>query len=243
LHGVFRLKVVAQRNKDTILNQKKSQPHGQVVGKHYLAEPEIPTGKGVLVLHAWWGLTPFFKGFCDRLAGEGFTVLAPDLYHGETAATIEEATNLRDKLDAHIAAQEITQAVEVLQTACGSNKAGIGVVGFSLGGSWALWLAGQKASPVIATVVFYDAERGDYTQCQSAFQFHFAETDEYTPASEVQELQECLRAAGREVEYYTYPGTGHWFFENDRPDAYRVQAAELAWNHTLAFLKQHIPQG
>ena len=67
----------------------------------YLAVPEGGTGPGVLVLHAWWGLTPDFSGVCDRLAAAGFVALAPELYAGgATATTIAEAEALRDAHDA-----------------------------------------------------------------------------------------------------------------------------------------------
>ena len=55
----------------------------------HLAVPKGERGREVLVLHAWWGLTPFFEGVCDRLAAEGFVAFAPDRYGGSTAATIE----------------------------------------------------------------------------------------------------------------------------------------------------------
>jgi carboxymethylenebutenolidase len=57
----------------------------------YLALPGGGKGPGVLLLHAWWGLKPFFKQVCDQLAEQGFVVLAPDLYHGPIAKTIDEA--------------------------------------------------------------------------------------------------------------------------------------------------------
>src|SRR5437764_12941437 len=60
----------------------------------YLAIPEHGSGPGVLVLHAWWGLTEPFRQVCDRLAESGFVALAPDLYRGKTAATVEEAQAL-----------------------------------------------------------------------------------------------------------------------------------------------------
>ena len=63
--------------------------NGQPV-KAYLATPETG-GPGLLVLHAWWGLKPFFKNLCDRLAEGGFTALAPDLFQGQIAETIEAA--------------------------------------------------------------------------------------------------------------------------------------------------------
>ena len=68
------------------MNSVKSAQGNLSQAELYWAKPASETGKGVLVLHAWWGLNAFIKGFCDRLSGEGFTVLAPDLYHGEEAA-------------------------------------------------------------------------------------------------------------------------------------------------------------
>jgi carboxymethylenebutenolidase len=53
----------------------------------------------VVALHAWWGLNVFFREFCDRLAGEGFSAVAPDLYGGRTASTVEQAEGLRSKLN------------------------------------------------------------------------------------------------------------------------------------------------
>src|SRR5215469_7477044 len=65
----------------------------------YLATPAVGTGPGVVVLHAWWGLTEPFRQVCDRLAEAGFVALAPDLYRGKTATTVEEAEALGSALD------------------------------------------------------------------------------------------------------------------------------------------------
>ena len=97
----------------------------------YLATPERGEGPGVLVLHAWWGLTGFFKSFCDRLAKEGFFALAPDLYHGATAATIAQAKRLRSKLDRGQASKEITTAADTLCTHPAVRGDRFASVGFS----------------------------------------------------------------------------------------------------------------
>jgi len=217
-----------------------SDTHSAPAGS-YLSMPSGGTGPGVLVLHAWWGLTPFFRGFCDRLAGVGLAVLAPDLYHGATAATIEEAKVLRGKLKLEAVQQEILQAADFLQ-ASPAGARGIGVAGFSLGGYYALWLAEQPAVPVAATAVFYGSRGGEYTGGRSAFQFHLAETDPYVSASGAKAMQKAFKKAGREAEFYVYPGTSHWFFESDRPDAYQAGAAALAWERLLAFLRKHLVQ-
>ena len=60
----------------------------------------------------------------------------------------------------------------------------------------------------------------------------------YEPEEGVEELENTLKASGRPVTFYRYPGAGHWFFECDRQDAYNPAAASLAWDRTLSFLKR-----
>ena len=91
-----------------------------------------------------------------------------------------------------------------------------------------------------ATVVFYGTRNGDYSTSQSAFQFHLAETDEYVATSGVKKLQKSLAAADKVAAFHTYPGTSHWFFESDRPEAYKPEAAQLAWIRSIEFLKLYI---
>jgi carboxymethylenebutenolidase len=209
------------------VSRKRSSALGQAAESHYLARPDSETEYGVLVVHAWWGLTPFFKAFCDRLAQQGHAVLARDLYRGRTATTTEEAKRLSSRLKRDVVAEEITRAVGDLDSARmqAMPQACIGVVGFSLGAYWALWLAEHKLLAVRATVAFYGSRNGDYAACQSAFQFHLAESDDCVAESGVNKLQKALKAAGRNAEFYTYPGTTHWFTESDRAEAYNPQAA------------------
>src|SRR5438034_3534056 len=77
---------------------REFQADGRTISA-YLAVPEHGSGPGVLVLHAWWGLTEPFRQVCDRLAEAGFVALAPDLYHGKTTAAVEEAQALGAALD------------------------------------------------------------------------------------------------------------------------------------------------
>src|SRR5438132_9433309 len=83
----------------------------------YLAGPAHRSGPGVVVLHAWWGLTEPFRQVCDRLAEAGFVALAPDLYHGKTTASVEEAQALVKALDqdAERVRADIAEAVQVLR--------------------------------------------------------------------------------------------------------------------------------
>lgn len=222
------------------MGQRNASRPGGEAGMTYFAGTKSRSSRGLLVLHAWWGLNEFIRGFCDRLAAEGYLALAPDLYHGETASTIAEAKKLRSKLRQDTVTKEITRAARDLQELTGGGHQVIGTVGFSLGGYWALWLADQAVVPIGATVVFYGSRPGDYTRTPAAFQIHLAEKDDYVPASGVKKLAKTLKAAGKQAEFHTYPGTTHWFFESDRGEAFNPQAAEVAWTRMRSFLQGHL---
>ena len=208
----------------------------------YLAVPDSGSGPGVLVLHAWWGLTPVFTDVCDRLAAAGFVALAPSLYAGDaTATTIAEAETLRDTHDEAAEAEPVARAaVEQLLGLPEVIGTQIGVLGFSLGAYWALHLSQVRPDDVGAVVVFYGTDDGDYRKARAAYLGHFAEHDEFEPLEAVRALEGRISAAGRDVTFHVYPGTGHWFFEPNQPEAYDAPAAELAWERTLAFLNERV---
>jgi carboxymethylenebutenolidase len=209
----------------------------------YLALPSTGKGPGVLVLHAWWGLNDFFRDLCDRLAQEGFVALAPDLFSGKVARTIAEAEQHLSEFDEeHDVPPIVLSAVEDLHKHPAVTGDGLGVIGFSLGAYWALWLAQQRPEWMLAVTLFYGTNGGggDFQQSKADFLGHFAEADPYETAETIQALEKNLHGANRPTTFYTYPATGHWFFEKDRPDAYNPAAASLAWDRTLAFLKRSI---
>lgn len=202
----------------------------------YLATPAQGSGPGVLVLHAWWGLTDFFKSACDRLAGEGFVALAPDLYHGATAPGIEEAEQLSSTLDYEAAFQDVAGAIEFLRNHPAVAGPAMGAIGFSLGSAFALPLQ----EPFRAIVTFYGLTYPDRVNGDAAYLGHFAENDEYESADVMRQLETRLQGLGRDVHFYVYPGTQHWFVEEDRPGYYDPDAAALAWERTVSFLRQNL---
>jgi carboxymethylenebutenolidase len=212
----------------------------------YLAEPAHGSGPGVLVLHAWWGLTEPFQQVCDRLAEAGFVALAPDLYHGKTTASIEEAETLAGALnqDEERVRADIAGSVQFLRqhttTHLSDGRGKLAVVGFSLGGAYALDMSVTLAEEIAAVVTFYASYPGlNYSDANAAYLCHFAEDDPFEPAESVAELEQELQAAGRRATFYTYPGTTHWFFEENRPE-YDAEAARLAWERTTEFLHERL---
>jgi carboxymethylenebutenolidase len=211
-----------------------AQPDG------YLAMPAAGKGRPVLVLHAWWGLNDTIKAFCNRLAESGFVAFAADLYHGKVTDQIPEAEALGAALDRNVAqarANLITAATFLKQQAA-SDDSGVAVIGFSLGAYYALDLSVRASDTIRSVVLFYGTGPADFSQSKADYLGHFAEQDEFEPKSNVANLEADLRSAGRPVTFYTYPGTGHWFFEPDRVQVYNPAAAELAWDRTLAFLRR-----
>lgn len=204
----------------------------------YLAIPPSGNGSAVLVLHAWWGLNDTMRAFCTRLAESGFVVFAPDLYHGKIADTIAAAETLSNALDFDRAKADITDAIMFLKERAGQPAVGLTVIGFSLGAYYALDLSVTDPEHISSVVIFYGTRPGDYSNSRAAYLGHFAEMDEFEPQSDVDALEASFQRAGRPVSFYRYSGTGHWFFEPDRLDAFNQAAASLAWDRTLAFLRQ-----
>ncbi len=204
----------------------------------YLAFPNTRTGPGVLVLHAWWGLNPFFQDLCKRLARAGFIAFAPDLYHGQLATTIAEAEHLRNQLKQKQVKADLYRAIAHLRGMRAVTDHALGVIGFSLGAYFALGLSRERPQEIGAVVCFYGTRAGKYSAARAAYLGHFAESDKWESPTGVKRLERRLRAAHRPATFYTYAGTSHWFFEKDRAEAYNGKAARLAWQRTLAFLRQ-----
>jgi carboxymethylenebutenolidase len=220
---------------------REFQVDGKTI-KAYLAVPKQGSGPGVMVLHAWWGLTEPFQQVCDRLAEAGFVALAPDLYHGETAATIEEAETLMKALsrDEKRSNDDIDVAMQVLRQHAAGDYNKFGVIGFSLGGAYALDMSVNRDEEIAAVVIFYATYTGlDFGKAKAAYLFNFAEDDPFEPAESAAEMEQELKAAGRTVTAYTYPGTHHWFFEQNRPE-YNAEAAGIAWQRTIDFLHERL---
>jgi carboxymethylenebutenolidase len=216
---------------------------GSTGHRGYLAGAEAEWGAGVLVLHAWWGLTNDCTDVCDRLAERGFVALAPDLYTGAaTAATIVEAESLVNVHDSapQVAHNVVLSAIDQLRELQAVNGGQIGIIGFSLGAYWALHASQVRPDDVSAVVTVYGTNDGDYSTARAAYLGHFAERDSFEPLEVVQGIETSIRDAGHDVTFHVYPGTGHWFAEPSRSDAYNAQAAELLWDRTLAFLTEHL---
>jgi len=203
-------------------------------GTGYMSYSER-SGPGVLVLHEFFGLQPSFMSFADSLQAEGFTVLIPDLYDGRMASTVEEAEALSDSL-------ELEDIMDRLDAACEHLTANwhprLGVIGFSLG-AWLATTLVQRRS-VEATILYYGVNEVDPARWSGPVMGHFATHDEWTPLPEATACFDKLAAAGIDARMFSYERTGHWFANQSVPEAFNADAAQLAFERSIEFLRHHL---
>ena len=207
-------------------------------GEAFLIDPKGGAGPGVLILHSWWGLNPWTKELCRRVADNGYTVLAPDLFDGVQPMTEAEGEAVLASVDPDELSGLVMSSAQALRAASADAERPIAVIGFSMGASLALWLSARLTAEVGAVVSFYGAQSIDFDDATAVYQGHYAEDDHIVSEEDRVVTESFIRLGGRETEFHLYPGTGHWFFEEG--DNFDQSAAELAWERTQEFLKQHL---
>ena len=211
-------------------------------GEAFLVDPPGGSpGPGILVLHSWWGLTDWVRNFCRRLAGEGYTVLAPDLFDGVQPVTEPEGEAVLAGADVDEMSGLVMSSAHALRAASGTPDRPIAVLGFSMGASLALWLSARLGATINAAVAFYGAQSIDFDDATAAYQGHFAEDDHIVSDDDRVVTESFIRLGGCTTDFHTYPGTKHWFFEEG--DTHCAEAAELAWRRTIDFLAERVSVG
>lgn len=207
----------------------------------YLA-PARPPGAPVLLLHPWWGLNQAIRDLADRLAGDGFTVSAPDLFEGTVLTTIEDADahlgamNGRGPDDAGLTGERVSAhaaaALDHLLAHPEVRGDRAAIIGLSMGAMGATELAATRSGQVAALVCFYSG----IFEAPGGIPYlgHFAEHDDFDDSAQVPAFATTL---GEGSAVYVYPGTKHWFLEPDRPE-YDAAATDLAYARTLEFLRR-----
>ncbi len=211
----------------------------------YLAVPESGSGPGLLVIQEWWGLVPHITDVCDRFAAEGFVALAPDLYHGETTTEPDEAGKLMMALNLGRAVQDLRGAVDFLQGHDAVTSEKLGITGFCMGGGLTLVAACELPEAFGAVVPWYglipwpDAEP-DWAAIQAPVEGHFAGKDGFFTPDAARDLEAKLRALAVSATFYLYDDADHAFFNDTRPEVHDPEAAAVAWQRTLDFLRTRL---
>lgn len=200
-------------------------------------------GPGVIVIQEWWGLVDHIKDIADRFAAEGFTALAPDMYHGEQTTEPDQAGKLLMSMNLATAGKDLSGAVDYLVARTSRPK--VGVTGFCMGGGLSLMVACQRPDAVAACAPFYGGMRPDtpvdWDAIAAVVEGHYAENDRGTASPEAAKgLEAELRAKGKTATFHVYPGTHHAFFNDTRPEVYDAAVSRTAWERTLALFRANL---
>ncbi|HSY51123.1 MAG TPA: dienelactone hydrolase family protein [Thermoanaerobaculia bacterium] len=198
-------------------------------------------GPGIVVIQEWWGLVPHIKEIVDRFAGQGFAAIAPDLYHGKTTTSPDEAGRLLMELDAERAEKEIAGAGAYLLGRPECTSKSYGVIGYCMGGALAQYTA-TKEKNVGAAASFYGGFKrvaSDWANLTAPILLIYAENDQGVPIEQGRALAKELQDLGKRVQLVTYPNTGHAFC-NDTGGNYNAAAAADAWQKAIDFFRANV---
>ena len=196
----------------------------------------------LIVIHEWWGLNDNVRAMADRLAGEGYMVLAVDLYGGKTASTPAEARALMLEVveDPELARENIRGAYDFLTAAGGAPR--VGSLGWCFGGGWSLSTAQLFPDDLDASVIYYGQVTDDEEKLRPVnvpILGLFAAEDTGIKVESVEAFRAALQRLRKVHEIHIYPGVGH-AFANPTGRNYNAEAAADAWNKTIDFLGRHL---
>lgn len=194
------------------------------------ADARLP---GVVMIHEWWGLNDNIRMMARRLAGEGYRVLAVDMY-GRVATTPQEArTYMMEVMQNRPAGVENLQAAtDFLRGRMGAPK--VGVIGWCFGGGWSLQTALSFPDRIDAAAVYYGqpvTDREQLARLRAPVAGFFGLQDQGIPADSVRKMEGEMKSLGKTVDVHFYDA-GHGF-ANPSGAAYNAQAAADAWTRTL----------
>jgi len=215
-----------------------TRPDGKKAPGYFAAAPQ-QNAPGIVLFEEWWGLDDRIKETADRLASHGFSVIAPDLYRGRSAATGDEANHLMQGLDFNDAAtQDAAGAAKYLRDR-GAKR--VGVMGFCMGGALAM-LGVMHGGIFDAASVWYGyppPEAGDPGSISVPIQGHWAVEDDFSKLEGVDAIERELKQRGNPPEFHRYDAK-HGFYNTGKPGAgglghYHREHAETAWRRTIEF--------
>ncbi len=197
----------------------------------------------IIVIHEWWGLNDNVRAMADRLAAEGYMVLAVDLYRGRVAGNPAEARQLMLEVveDPEPARDNLKAAYAFLETA-GAPR--IASLGWCFGGGWSLTAAQLFPGELDAAVIFYGQVTADEDKLRpvdAPILGLFAGADSGIKVESVEAFRAALERLRKEHEIHIYPDVGH-AFANPTGRNYDADAAEDAWARTLEFLARHLSE-
>lgn len=213
-----------------------------VYGHFVFPEDMVDPLPAVIVIHEWWGLNDNVRAMADRLAGEGYIVLAVDLFNGAVASSPQEARMQMLKVVENTSAanDNLRQAYEFVSSSAGAPR--IGSLGWCFGGGWSLNAAMLFPEELDAAVIYYGQVTDDEERLRpisAPLLGLFGSEDKGIPVATVRRFEGALERLRKNYTIHVYEGADH-AFANPTGNAYNAEAAEDAWQKTLEFLDLHL---
>ena len=208
----------------------------------YLARPALARGPlpAVLVIHENRGLNEHIRDVARRVALAGYLAIAPDFLSpaGGTPADEDRARDLIARLDLAAASADALGTIDWIKAKRGSTGK-VDVMGFCWGGAMADRIATDGGTRPSGVVAYYGPAPapGEAAKVRAPLLLHYAGLDERVALTATPWVA-ALRAAGKDVRVYTYPGVNHAFNNDASAERYDAAAADLAWGRTLAFFRE-----
>jgi len=224
------------------MGQRVEFPSNAHTCQGYFAAPPSGKGPAVVVIQEWWGLVPHIEDVVNRFSKAGFAAIAPDLFHGKTTRSPDEAGKMLMELDAERAEREIAGAGEWLLKRPECSSKTYGVVGFCMGGALAQY-TGTKEKNVGAVVSFYGGFKKvpmEWNNLRAPILLIYGEADRGVPAEQGRQLEQQLKKMGKSVQVVVYPGAAHAFFNDSRKEVHKPDAAADAWKRTIEFFRANV---
>ena len=225
----------------------EDMPYGEVgdhlVYGHFVAPSDMfEPLPAVIMIHEWWGLNEEIRARADRLAAQGYIVLAVDLFGGQTASDPSVARKLMQSVveDPEAANENIRSAVAFVRDVAEAPR--VGAVGWRFGGTWALNTAMLFPEELDAAVVYYGRVTSDEEKLRpvtAPILGLFAGDDVSIKVDTVEAFGESLQRLRKEHDIQVYAGVGQRF-ASESAGTYDKNAATDAWNRTLAFLERYL---
>ena len=220
-----------------------SFPSGGETVNGFLYTPSAPgPHPAIIVIHEWWGLTPWVKEQAAELSEQGYVTLAVDLYRGKSTTDPEVAHELMRGLPQDRGVRDLVAAANYLKTLKSVDPNRRGAVGWCMGGTFAAQLA--VADPDLrAVAINYGALPTDSAALQkirAAILGNFGALDHGITPDDVHNFVSAMKAIGKPVNVKVYPDAGHGFENPDNNGGYRPADSKDAHERMREFFQQHL---
>jgi carboxymethylenebutenolidase len=198
----------------------------------YVAAPDEPNPTAAIILiQEWWGINDHIKDLAGRFTREGYLCVAPDLYRGKITTDAAEASKLMHDLALEDGIETIRRTVDEIKNQYQLDR--IGIIGFCMGGTYALRAACEIDTLGAAAPFYGDVPEEEVLARLNVPTIFFAGArDNWINEEKVEALKDAARKFDLPLEVVVYDAD-HAFFNDTRPEVYDAESAADAWRRVL----------